>query len=176
MSDLHSAHARNVIVVVVGLIVAGPSSVGDRVRDGHNEWNPVARFTSVWDTLESHGVALEIAVLEHLDDASLAAVHALEHDRLDRAGGEQAVEGRVVILPGAAPLFFLTQLGEGRSRGQNVGLDDEGGAFAACILVECRRADLLISGCALRPDPKLVHHLRIRAHVAVQLVTAGAVC
>ena len=42
---------------------------------------------------------MEESVLEQLDDASLAAVGALEHDRLDRAGGEQGVVGLVVVLP-----------------------------------------------------------------------------
>lgn len=99
LSDMHRAHARHVVSVVVGQVVAGPSSMGNRVGDGLDEWNRVARFTSRRETLESHGVALEVAVLEHLDDASCAAVDALEHDRLDRALGEQLVVGRIVMLP-----------------------------------------------------------------------------
>jgi len=57
----------------------------------------------------------------------------------------------------------------------NVGLDDEGGSHAAIIFVECGRADLLWLIRVLRLDPKLVHHVRIRAHVVVQLVAAVTV-
>lgn len=99
MSDLHSVHARLVAVRIFGQIVAGPPSVVGSIHDGSDEWNWVARFTFVWKTLESHGVALEVAGLEHLNDASIAAVDALEHDRLDRAGLEQLVMIHVVMHP-----------------------------------------------------------------------------
>lgn len=124
VSDLHRVHTGDVIVGEVGEVVTGPPSMGKGVRDGRDEWNLMARFTHGRVALESDRVAMEVASLEHLNDAFVVAA-AHEHDRLDLAVLEQLVVSLIVVHPGAFPLLLRSQEGPRSRISENVGLDDK---------------------------------------------------